>query len=129
MKTPASPKRPAGPVRGHALVGTRGFLVLAVFLWLVTFAHTTGCLRVLKASQVRADDAAGATRAMAWALTLLETGRPPTNPSYSCLVSPDGNSDYVLTFLKTSGWQYTVSVRPAVSSDNTLPRAPSRFQR
>ena len=117
------------PSSGHALVGTMGFLILAMLLWAAAFAHATGCMRTLKACQLRADGVRP-TRALAWGLALLETGRPPVSPSpYSCLAQVDANSDYVLTFQKTSWMHFTVSVRPAVPADSELPRAPSRLPR
>jgi len=113
------------PASGHALVGTMGFLILAMFLWAAAFAHSTGCLRTLKACQLRADGVRP-TRALAWGLALLETGLPPETP-YSCRVQPEGNSTFVLTFQETIPLQYTVTVRPATSSDASLPSAPASF--
>ena len=122
MRNPRSPS-------GHALVSTMGFLILAMLLWAAAFSHATGCMRTLKACQLRAD-AVRPTRALAWGLALLETGRPPLTPSpYSCLAQVDSNTDYVLTFQKTTTLHFTVSVRPAVPGDSGLPRAPYRFTR
>ena len=110
---------------GHALVGTMGFLILAMFLWAAAFAHATSCVRTLKACQLRAE-ADRPTRTLAWGLALLETGLPPADP-YSCRVQPDGNSEFVLTFQETLPLQYAVTVRPATTSDASLPQAPASF--
>ena len=122
------PKRRPRPARrsgGHALVGTMGFLILAMFLWAAAFAHATGCLRTLKACQLRADGARP-TQALAWGLALLESGVPPEDP-YSCRVQTDGNAVFVVTFHQALPLHYTATVRPAVSADASLPPAPATF--
>ena len=111
---------------GHALVGTMGFVTLAMFFWLVAFTQTDGQLRLGKSSQVRQDYSVGEARALAWAAALLETGAPPTNP-YSCRMSPDLTRTLVATFKKTGEREYEISIRNAQPEDSSLPTAPSKF--
>ena len=111
---------------GHALVGTMCFLVLMMLLWLAAFSHLGSYMRVEKATQTRQARDGGCTREMAWGLTLLETGLPPTNP-YSCRVVPGNGQTYVIKFTSYVALRYSVSVRPATSGDNSLPNAPGKF--
>jgi len=126
------------PIRhdGHTLAGTLVGLVLAMLLWTALYRHTSGVLRMEKACRLRSDRAVSRTRALAWALTLLETGRPPNTQyiwcwSYSCRVVVDDapGGTYVVTYTK---WNleatiYSVSVRPATEDDSSLPLAPQTF--
>ena len=113
---------------GHTLAGTLVFLVLLLILWAGVHQQTASCLRIEKTCCLRQERAVGGTRALAWALALLETGNPPFSP-YSCragLPSPAGA--YVLTFTK-AGQAVTVAVRPATAEDIYLPEAPDHFDK
>jgi hypothetical protein len=114
--------------RGTALIGVMGFLVLMMLLWTAVLGNLSGYVRVAKATQLRQDNATGQKRALAWGLTLLETGEPPQNP-YSCRVAPDAdpNRIFVIKFQEGHPWQYTVTVRPAEAADASLPMAPATF--
>ena len=94
--------------RGHALIGTTIFLVLAMLLWAAVYQQTAGHLRVEKACRVHAERRAGLQRATAWALTLLETGEPPED-HYRCRMIVDGNV-YRAEFEKTNHLEYRVKV-------------------
>ena len=114
--------------RGHALIGTMVFIVLAMLLWAAVYAQMASALRVEKACKLRLDQAKGPVRAMAWGLSLLETGKPPCNP-YSCKVSFDDQpgKEFVITFTRIEENKYKVEVRPATESDSLLPPPPSNF--
>ena len=113
---------------GHALIGMMVFVVLAMLLWAAVYSQMASSLRVEKACQLRLDQARGPIRAMAWGLSLLETGKPPWNP-YSCKVNVDEQSElqYVITFTKIEENKYKIEVRPATESDSLLPPPPSNF--
>jgi len=104
------------------------FVVLAMLLWAAVYSQMASSLRVEKACQLRLDQARGPIRAMAWGLSLLETGKPPWNP-YSCKVNVDEQSElqYVITFTKIEENKYKIEVRPATESDSLLPPPPSNF--
>ncbi len=112
--------------RGHALACTMIFLVLAMLLWTSTFRQTAGWLRTETAQIVRNERELRSARAMAWALTLLETGLPPSAP-YSCRAEIAAGEFYVLTFESEQAQRRLVSVRPAQSADLLLPLAPATF--
>jgi len=95
--------------RGHALIGTTIFLVLAMLLWAAVYQQTTGHLRVEKACRVHAERHVSFQRAMAWALTLLETGEPPKD-GYRCRMIVEGNV-YEVTFWQEPHEQYWVEVK------------------
>lgn len=111
---------------GHALVGTMGFLTLAMLLWLVTQGQMANSLRTAKAVQERQIAAQGPTRAMAWGLALLETGLPPADP-YCCKMTPAPGEDYVMTIARTTNGEYAIAVRPLDPNDGPLPAAPPTF--
>ena len=113
---------------GHALIGTMVFIVLAMLLWAAVYAQMASALRIEKACKLRLDQAKGPVRAMAWGLSLLETGKPPCNP-YSCKVSFNGQPGlgYVITFTKIEEDKYKVDVRSATESDSLLPSPPPNF--
>ena len=112
--------------RGHALLGTMAFLVLAMLMWLAAFAHVGGYIRVEKACQLRNARSDGPTRAMAWGLTLLEGGVPPSNP-YSCRMAVNSGLTYVVTFNESPQWTFAVTARLAGPADGQLPAAPAQF--
>lgn len=114
---------------GHSLAGTLVGLVLVMLLWTALYRQTTGFLRMEKACRLRSDRAAGCTRALAWALSLLETGTPPGGLDYSCRVVVAGGppGTYVVSYVKGAENVYTVSVRPVTEDDSSLPLAPENF--
>jgi len=117
----------AGRNSGYALAGTMVFLVLALLIWMAVFRQTSSYLRTEKAMRTRTERQLGCTKALAWGLTLLETGKLPTNP-YSCrvVVSLSPQQTYVLTFTRLL-LRKRVAVRPATPSDASLPLAPANF--
>ena len=102
------------------------FVVIASFLWLGAFAAMSANMRGAKTIQLQNDRDDGATRALAWALTLLETGSPPASP-YSCTATLATGQTFVLSFDQTASNAFTVSVRPAGAADVSLPAAPLQF--
>jgi uncharacterized membrane protein YgcG len=113
---------------GYTLAGVMIFLVLVMFIWQGTLAQLGAYLRVEKTCQVQRTARSGYPQALAWGLTLLETGLPPESP-YSCtMVSPvDSNDVFVTTFTQTAGVHYAVDVRLATEYDAGLPSAPDSF--
>ncbi len=114
---------------GHTLAGALVGLVMMMLMWVALYRHTTGFLRMEKACVLRKDRATSSTRAMAWALTLLETGKPPGGGDYQCrvVVAAGAGGTYVVTYIKSSENTYTVSVYPATVDDASLPLAPETF--
>ncbi len=114
---------------GSTLGGTLVGLVLVMLLWTALYRHTTGFLRMEKACRLRSDRATGCTRAMAWGLSLLNTGKPPGGGNYFCrvVVAAGPGSTYVVSYIKQSTNEFIVSVRPATVDDASLPLAPENF--
>lgn len=112
--------------RGHALVGTMGFLVLMMLLWLAAFTQLSSYLRVQKASQVGQARVTGPMQAMATGLALLETGLPNKSP-YSCQFLPASGQTCVITFTVVSSSSVNLTARFATSADTTLPKTPTSF--
>ena len=117
--------------KGHTLAGTLVGLVLVMLLWTALYRHTTGFLRMEKACRLRMDRGAGSTRAMAWGLSLLETGEPPTGQTHSYLLTVADGSEgkYVLIVDKIDSHEYTISVRPATEADASLPAPPETYNK
>lgn len=114
---------------GHSLAGTMVFLVLAMLLWMGVCRQLASHLRVETARQKHQDRSTGCQRAMAWALSLLETGKPPwdgvNTDTYRMIL--DGEI-YVAIFNKRKGGKCRVTVRPAMYPDDELwPLAPESF--
>ena len=114
---------------GHSLAGTMIFLVLIMLLWMAAGRQLASHLRVDKARQVHKDKSTGCRRAMAWALSLLETGKPPTGlfERYTGRMIVDDET-FVVTFIKGEHHVYRVAVRPKESwYDDFLPLVPESF--
>ena len=103
--------------RGYALVMVLMFNVLFLMLLGVAWRQMVGVIRVAtaRAEQVQRED--GVIRAMARALRMLETGRPPIGSAsaYQCYTTI-GSSYYVLTFTPAAdpgveGWSITASAQ------------------
>jgi len=116
--------------RGNALVGTMIFLVLSMLLWTAVYQQAASQLRVEKALTARAEHADRLKRATAWALTLLETDKPPVGASrrYSCRMILDGQT-YLVTYLQSwmdpdIYWVQIVLKDPAYTD---YPLAPNHF--
>ena len=90
------------------------FLVLVMLLW-VGAARQLAChLRVSKARDLHRQKAAKCRKAMAWALSLLETGEPPTGGGGTCVrrMIVEGET-YMVTFTEQAeAMKYHVTVRP-----------------
>ena len=118
--------RPRRRQSAHALACTMIFLVLAMLLWTANFRQLGSWLRTEKAQIVRSEREIRSAKAMAWALTLLETGTPPQD-AYSCRVQIEPEYFYVLTFELEDATHRRLTVRPAESADLLLPLAPANF--
>ncbi len=116
--------------RGHALIGTTIFLVLAMLLWAAVYQQTASHLRVEKACRVHAEGRVGIQRATAWGLSLLETGQPPLEWGffYRCRMIVDGEV-YLTTYIKADDdpLEYLVRVERKDPSYHDYPLAPSSF--
>lgn len=114
--------------KGHTLAGVIIFLLLVTLFFKGALSQIGSYLRVEKACYIQHSGRKGCTSALAWGLTLLETGLPPELP-YSCrMVSPyNANEVFVTTFTQTAGINYSVNVRPAGLDDESLPPAPESF--
>jgi hypothetical protein len=114
---------------GYTLTGVIIFLVLVMLLWEGTLSQIGSYLRTEKAFRIRQTENDGFAHALAWAITLLETGLPPES-NYSCLMpSPtDSNDIFVATFINTAGIHYSIDVRPANQLDMWLDEAPETFE-
>jgi hypothetical protein len=115
---------------GHALAGTIMFLLIVMIMWLGVTRQIGTYLRMEKNFQSQRLYNDIALRALSWGLTLLETGKPSTNP-YSCRmqVGRDSLQTYVVTFeeIPPDSNNYKVITRPADSGDSFLPEVPDTF--
>lgn len=104
------------------------FLILVMILWTGALNQTMTYLRIEKTCSDRLDYYRGCTKAASWAISLLETGLPETNP-YSCLIriEDDMTETYVAEFTQTDEMTYRVDVRPAAADDMDLPSVPETF--
>jgi hypothetical protein len=105
------------------------FLVLVMLLW-TSAARQLACqLRVDKAIQIQREQATNSRRAMAWALSLLETGDPPTSGGNWSTWRMDVDGEiYVTTFTQRTAKKYHIEVRPRqYPSDDFWPLAPESF--
>ena len=107
---------------GYALVTVLLFNVLFLILLGVAWRQTVGVIRVatVRAEQVQCDQ--GVTCALARAMHMLETGRPPIGSanSYQCYTTI-GSNFFVLTF--------TPGTDPTVEAGLSRPRLRARSPR
>ena len=107
------------------------FLVMAVLLLAAVHRQMVSYLRVETACRGQAEQATGCRRALACALTLLETGQPPLeiDETYSCRLVLDDDT-YMAIFTRTQAdpLVYRVDVRPKqFEYEDDLPEAPESF--
>jgi hypothetical protein len=114
---------------GHSLAGTMIFLVLVMLLWTAAGRQLACHLRADKAREMYREESTGCRRAMAWALSLLETGKPPLDSEGQCIQRMViGDETYVVTFSEKPGHRYDVQVRPRMYSyDDLWPLVPESF--
>jgi hypothetical protein len=108
--------------RGYALVAVLMFNVLFLMLMGVAWRQMVGVIRVatLRAEQVQRDE--GVVCAMARAMHMLETGRPPIGSAstYQCYTTI-GPDFYLLTFTpgtdpSVEAWSVTVAAQSTAPS-------------
>lgn len=111
-----------GPRRGYAMLSV--LLLLAVGLIFATIQQRQiGSTLALEQSRLETEDfQQGAVSVMAQALTLLETGLPPSDP-YSCSVTI-GDQKYQVDFDHVDGIKWKINVTPTTS---ILPPMPQVF--
>jgi len=117
--------------RGHSLAGTVVFLVLAMMLWGAVHRQAMNYVRIEKACRLCLEQSTGCRRAMAQALSLLETGEPPllSDDTYSCRIVV-GEETYVAVFTRTGTepLAYHVEVCPKTHAhEDDSPPAPKSF--
>jgi len=127
---------PSARCRGNAMAASIVMLVLTMMVWVCVYRQMAGSLRAETICRLRDDQARGSARAMAWALALLETGRPGQTIefwcwSYSCrVVVNDQTGDCcVIEYVKMNldATEYRIAVRPATPEDGSIPMAPETF--
>jgi len=109
--------------RGYALVTVMIFLVLMLTLMGVARRHLASVLRV-EQSRVQAEHRdEGLMHALAQAMQLLETGRPPSSP-YVCstiVTTSLGAESFRVIFNRSSPDHWTVRVTPTPTGQNPPP--------
>ncbi len=107
--------------------------LLMALMWTLAWRATQDAIRVERAASWRDKRDASVTRAGAQALTLLSTGRPPSDP-YTCLITvvdEDDSSLHVCTAEFSSvtyPHTWTVDVWEATEAEQaTLADAPETF--
>ena len=114
--------------RGYAMMMVLVFLVMFLAFLGVAMRRMAGLLRTetVHAIQVQRDQ--GSIHALARALTLLETGLPPTNP-YVCavtIVTSTGSRSLTVTFTRLDDTTWTVKAAPTEPGDTPV-SMPSTF--
>lgn len=113
---------------GHTLTGTMIFLVLVTLLWTGTINQLMNYIRIEKKCSDKLDFTQTCTKATAWAITLLQTGRPETSHySYLAEVSNQADGTYVICYSMTADDTWQIDVRPATSADMSLDIIPETF--
>jgi hypothetical protein len=105
-------------------------VILAVSLVFVSISQRRigAILRVERAVLEKAEYTEGPVEAMAAALSLLETGFPPSNP-YECAATvknAGGDRTYAVSFKSRRSERWTISVTP-VDDPGGLPPMPTTF--
>jgi len=100
--------------RGYAMLAVLAFVILFVSLLGVAYRQTASSLRLEKARSAQAVRDAGAVHALARAMALLETGRPPSDPCIRgvTLETPAGPRAYTVTFTSLGDDNWRVGVAP-----------------
>jgi len=114
--------------RGYALALVLVFVLLFLSLLGVAYRHLAASLRVESACVAQAQRDEGAVRAAARAVTLLETGLPPTSPYVGGLTlnTPAGPRSYTITFTAEGGNNWSIQVTPTPSGQS-VPSLPITF--
>ncbi len=115
---PHCPRRPA-----YAMLLVLAFVLLFLALLGVAYRQMASALRVETVRSQQGVRDQGSIHALALALTLLETGQPPTSP-YVCAVSvttPAGQRSYTVTYTSQGGTDWLVSVAPTAAGDEPPP--------
>lgn len=114
--------------RGYAMLSVLVFLTVAMIFVGVNQRRISAMLRVERAQMDATDYNEGAVTAAGNALTLLETGLPPSDP-YECgvtLSTSAGNRSFSVRFERVSGNEWSIHVRPIADTSGLLPM-PSTF--
>ena len=114
---------------GHALISTMAFVAISSIVCVTAFHRMDTAVRAETASQTRMDYVGPSAYALAWALSLLETGEPPETPRYQCQAEVVPDVFYVMSYQRTGQepLRYRVDVRPATEDDVDVPTAPESF--
>ena len=114
---------------GHALIATMAFVAISSIVCVTAFKRLDTAVRAETASQTRMDYVGPSAYALAWGLSLLETGEPPETPRYECKAEVVPDTVYVMSFQRNgqNPLRYRVDVRPATEDDADLPDAPESF--
>lgn len=113
--------------KGYALAGAIIFLLLVMIMWLGVSRELMANINIEENFQSQKSYYNGNMRALAWGLTLLQTGYP-NGDEYSCKVVLEDNQEYVINFKKTTGHNYEVTARSLVAGqDDDVPSAPDSF--
>jgi hypothetical protein len=112
--------------RGYALVTVILFNVLFLMLLGVAYRQTASAIRIatVRTEQVHRDE--GVVRALARALHMLETGRPPnvtdTNDEYKCYMTFGSGRFFKIKFKLTDRsaetWEVTAAAQSEEPSDS-----------
>jgi Tfp pilus assembly protein PilX len=109
--------------RGYALMLVLVFLVLFLMFLGVAYRQVGLLLRVESVRTLRTHRDEAATRALARAMSLLETGLPPANP-YTCRVvidTPSGPCPLTVTFTSDDGSTWLVRSAPGAPGQPAIP--------
>lgn len=116
------------PRSAYAMVAVLVALVLFLALWGIAHRQIAATLRVESAQALRTQRDEGSLHALAQALTLLETGTPPTSPYVGTATVPTsrGSLTFTVTFTVTATNAWSVHVAPAADGV-TGPALPTSF--
>ena len=114
--------RPTGR-QGYTMLLVLVFLVLMMGLTSIAYRQVAAMLRVESARTSQASRDAGSLTVAARALSLLQTGTPPTNP-YECDITLDAiptAKTYTVTMTSNVANQWTIHVEPTTDGESPTP--------
>ena len=113
--------------RGYAMIIVVIFIVLFSALLGVVFRELAGALRIETLHTLEVQRDTGSIVALAQALTLLQTGVPPTSPyvCYTTIGASPNSQNFIVTFSSsdstTPQQHWKVNVSPPITSGGSLP--------
>lgn len=120
-------RRARSPRRAYALLLVLVFVVLFLALLGVAYRNVVSALRLETVHVQQAQRDEGSIHALARAVTLLETGLPPSSPYVrgAIISTSNGPRSYTVTFTLTGGTNWRIDVAPTEAGEGPAPLPPT----